>query len=100
MKRKRKRQAESSETDRVYISPSLDGSTGKESGCNAGDTGDVGSTPSLGRSLEKGMATHSSILAWKILWTEKPGVLQSTGSLRVRQDCATEHTNQNSNMVS
>ena len=29
--------------------------------------------------LEKGMATHSSILAWKITWTEKPGGLQSTG---------------------
>ena len=30
--------------------------------------------------LEKGMATHSSILAWKIPWTEEPGRLQSTGS--------------------
>jgi len=30
--------------------------------------------------LEKGMATHSSILAWKILWTEEPGRLQSMGS--------------------
>ena len=30
--------------------------------------------------LEKGMATHSNILAWKILWTEKPGGLQSLGS--------------------
>ena len=29
--------------------------------------------------LEKGMATHSSILAWRILWTEEPGGLQSTG---------------------
>ena len=29
--------------------------------------------------LEKGMATHSSILAWKILWTEEPGGLQSVG---------------------
>ena len=33
--------------------------------------------------LEKGMATHSSILAWKIPWTEEPGELQSTGSQRV-----------------
>ena len=31
-------------------------------------------------SMEKGMATHSSILAWKIPWTEEPGGLQSTGS--------------------
>ena len=34
--------------------------------------------------LEKGMATHSSILAWRIPWTEMPGMLQSMGSLRVR----------------
>ena len=33
--------------------------------------------------LEREMATQSSILAWKILWTEKPGGLQSTGSQRV-----------------
>ena len=36
--------------------------------------------------LEKEMATHSSILAWRILWTEEPGGLQSTGSQRVRHD--------------
>ena len=41
---------------------------------------------SLGQedSLEKGMATHSNILAWRIPWTEEPG--QSTGSQRVRHD--------------
>ena len=39
--------------------------------------------------LEKGMATHSSILAWRIPWTEKPGGLQSKGLERVRQ--ATVH---------
>ena len=36
--------------------------------------------------LEKGMATHSSILAWKTPWTEKPGGLQSMGSQRVGND--------------
>ena len=36
--------------------------------------------------LEKEMATHSSTLAWKIPWTEKPGKLQSMGSQRVRHD--------------
>ena len=38
--------------------------------------------PSLGQEgpLEKGIATHSSILAWRIPWTEKPGRLQSMGS--------------------
>ena len=39
--------------------------------------------------LEKEMATHSSMLAWKILWTEERGRLQSMGSQRVRQDWAT-----------
>ena len=36
--------------------------------------------------LEKGLATHSSILAWRIPWTEGPGGLQSVGSQRVRHD--------------
>ena len=50
---------------------------GKESTCNAGD---LGSIPGLGRSLEKGMATHSSILAWRIPRTEESVGLQSLGS--------------------
>ena len=37
-------------------------------------------------SLDKGMSTHSSVLAWRIPWTEEPGGLQSTGSQRVRHD--------------
>ena len=43
---------------------------------------------SLGQedSLEKEMATHSSILAWRIQWTEEPGRLQSMGSQRVGHD--------------
>ena len=36
--------------------------------------------------LEKEMASHSSTLAWEILWMEEPGVLQSMGSQRVRHD--------------
>ena len=40
--------------------------------------------------LEKEMATHSSILAWKIPWTEKPGGLQSMGSQRARHNWATD----------
>ena len=45
------------------------------------NAGDAGSTPGLGRSpLEKEKATHFSILAWRIPWTEKPGGLQSMGS--------------------
>ena len=43
--------------------------------------------------LEKGMATHSSILAWRTPWTEESGGLPSTGSQRVRHDGATNtHT--------
>ena len=38
------------------------------------------------------MATHSSVLVWKIPWTEEPGGLQPLGSHRVREDLATEHT--------
>ena len=36
--------------------------------------------------LEEGVATHSSIVAWRIPWTEEPGGLQATGSQRVRHD--------------
>ena len=48
---------------------------------------------SLGREdpLEKEMATHSSILAWSIPWTEKPGRIQSMGLQRVRHDWAIKH---------
>ena len=43
--------------------------------------------------LEKGMATHSSILAWRIPWTEEPGELQSMGLKRVGHEYATNtHT--------
>ena len=42
--------------------------------------------------LEKEMSTHSSILAWRIPWTEEPSGLQSTGSQRVGGDWETEHT--------
>ena len=48
--------------------------------------------PSLsgGDPLEEGMATYSSILAWRILWTEEFGGLQSRGSQRVRHDLVTK----------
>ena len=41
--------------------------------------------------LEKGMATHSSILTWRIPWTEKPGRLQSRGPQRIGHEWVTEH---------
>ena len=44
------------------------------------------SYPPLAQGMEKEMATHSSTLAWQILWTEEPGGLQSMGSLGVGHD--------------
>ena len=41
--------------------------------------------------LEKEMATHSSIFAWRTSWTEEPGGLQSMGFQRVRLNCVTKH---------
>ena len=57
--------------------------SGKEFICNAGD---AGLTPGSGRSPGRGHGTHSSVLAWRIPWTEEPGGLQSIRSHRVRQD--------------
>ena len=53
---------------------------------NAGDLRDMGLIPGSGRPLEESMATHSSILAGRIPWTEESGGLQSVGSQRVRHD--------------
>ena len=59
------------------------GSDGKESACNAGDPRSI-----LGWEdpLEKGIASYSSILVWRIPWTEKPGGLQSMGSQKFGHD--------------
>ena len=59
------------------------GSDGKETACNAGD---LGSIPGSGRPLEEEMATHSSILAWRIPWTKEPAELQFMGLQRVGHD--------------
>ena len=67
------------------------GSAGKGSACNTGDTGNLGSTPGSRRSPEEGMATHSSILAWTIPWTEEPGELHSMESQRQTLTEATEN---------
>ena len=57
-------------------------SDGKEFPCHAGHPGSI---PGWGRSLEEGVATHSSIFAGRIPWTEESGGLQSVGSQRVGQ---------------
>ena len=59
------------------------GSDNKESACNSGDLGLI---PEWGRSPGERKAAHSSILAWRILWTEEPGGLQSMGSERVKHN--------------
>ena len=56
---------------------------GSEVKASASNAGDLGSIPGSGRSPGEGNGNHSSILAWRIPWTEKPGRLQSTGSQRV-----------------
>ena len=61
---------------------------GKEPVANAGDVRDVGSILGWKDPLEEGMATHSSILAWRIPWTEEPSGLQSRGS---QESDTTEH---------
>ena len=53
---------------------------------SAGDTRDAGSIPESERSLGEGMATHCSILVWKIPLTEEPGGLQSMGTQGVGHD--------------
>ena len=63
------------------------GSDGKESACNSGDPGSISGS---GRSPGE-MATHSSILAQRIHWTEETGGLQSMGIQRVGHNLATEH---------
>ena len=58
---------------------------------SAGDIRDSGLISGSERSLGRGHATHSSILSWRIPWTEQPGGLQSMGSQRVRHDWVTKH---------
>ena len=62
-------------------------SVSKESACNAGDWSLI---PGWERSSGKEMETHSSILAWRILWTQEPGGLQSIGVARVGYDLETK----------
>ena len=51
---------------------------------NAEDIRDSGSTLGQDDPLEEEMVTHSTVLAWKIPWTEKPGGLQSMGSKKIQ----------------
>ena len=67
------------------------GSAVKNPPASAGDAGDKDLISGLERSPGLEMATHSSILAWNVLWTEEPGELQSMRSHRVRHDWAHMH---------
>ena len=59
--------------------------SGKESACNVEDTGDASLNPG---SAKFPPPTHSSILDWRIPWTEEPGGLQSMRSKRIKHDSA------------
>ena len=61
----------------------LGDSNGEESACNAGD---LGSIPGREDAIAKGMATHSSILPWRIPWTEYPGGLYSPWGAKSQSD--------------
>ena len=69
-----------------YMSGFPSGSVVKNPPANAGDVRDVGSIPGSENPLKEGMATHSSILAWRIPWTEELGGLQSMGLQRAGHD--------------
>ena len=70
------------------------GSVVKNLSASAGDMGSLDQEDPL----KKGMATHSSILAWKIPWTKDPGGLQSMGSKRVGHNLATKQQKQQQSM--
>ena len=69
--------------NRTHLTSFPGGSDGKESARNVRDLDLI---PGSGNSLEKEMATHSSILAWEISGTVEPGRLQSKGLQRVEHD--------------
>ena len=75
---------------RAFFFPPSEGfsdcSDSKES---AGNAGDQGSIPGLQRYPQKGMAIHSSILTWRLPWTEEPSELQSMELQKVRHDWVT-----------
>ena len=67
----------------MYIGSHPGGSNGKEYACNAGDPGSI---PGSEEPLEEGMTTDSSLVPWRIPWTEESGGLQSMGLQRVRHN--------------
>ena len=73
-----------------YVIRVVPGGSIKNLPASGRDTGDMSSTLGLGRSLEEEMATHSSILAWEILWTEEPDGLQFMGLWRAKHNLTTK----------
>ena len=68
------------------------GSVGKESACNAADSGDSVWSTAQEDPLEKGVATHSSIFAWRILWAKDPGRGQTDSPWGFKESDTTEVT--------
>ena len=79
----------------IFLKVRLTHFYGKESACNVGRLGLILNQEDP---LEKGMAIYSSILAWRIPWTEEPGRQQSIGSQRIAHE-ATWHSTHNTNKV-
>ena len=78
-----------------FILGFLGGTMVKNLPANVGDARAAGLIPRSGKSPGVGNGSPSSILAWKIPWTEEPGGLQSMGPQGVRHNWATEHTCRN-----
>ena len=72
--------------NRTKLRAFLGGTSGKEPACQCRICDGSRFDPCVGKILEEGMATHFSILAWRIPWTEESGRLQATGSQRVGHD--------------
>ena len=83
----KRKKANAKDLDRDTLDgDSPDGPSGKRTCLPVQGAWDVGSIPGVGDPLEEGLATHSSILAWKTPWTEDPEELQPIGSQRVGHD--------------
>ena len=76
----------------MYIPGFSGGASGKEPACQCRRCKRVGLDPQVRKIWMKGMATHSSILVWRITWTEEPGMLQSMGSQSIGHHLATEQS--------
>ena len=79
----------------IYIEKDFPGVASVKGPGSVGDAGSLGSE----KPLQEGIATHSSVLAWRTTGTEEPDGLQSMGPQRVRHDLATEQQQLNNGVL-